>query len=329
MTACPRIRAVQGRRKAPAARSPSLSPALGIGGVEQVLVPLGRFLCGTRAGATAIAAVAVTVMAVGASALIVDHVGLVGQRDMLKSAADSAAVAATQEMARRSGETLTDDALEAALEPLARRYFLLNLSHLAPQCYARAKESLTVTLVIDRVQNSVSVTAQADLGGTIFSRHLPILGRYSGPPTMQAKAATQCGGGLVEVVLALDVTGSMSGKIDKTSAAGPGNHRMQVAIEAAKALIAELDSCDSSDVAVGVIPWDKTVRVPAPDTWKNEGWVDTSNFSREETQTGHEPWAGCLMDRAHSPTNPKNSAGLSLTLPSETGAHEGREGSPE
>ena len=144
MTACPRIRAVQGRRKAPAARSPSLSPALGIGGVEQVLVPLGRFLCGTRAGATAIAAVAVTVMAVGASALIVDHVGLVGQRDMLKSAADSAAVAATQEMARRSGETLTDDALEAALEPLARRYVLLNLSHLAPQCYARAKESLTV-----------------------------------------------------------------------------------------------------------------------------------------------------------------------------------------
>ena len=183
----------------------------------------------------------------------------------------------------------------------------------------RAKESLTVTLAIDRLQNSVSVTAEADLGGTLLSWHLPLLGRNSGPATMQAKAATQCGGGLVEVVLALDVTGSMNGKIDKTGAEGPDNHRMQVAIEAAKALIAKLDSCDSSDVAVGVIPWDKTVRLPAPDTWKNKGWVDTSNFTRERTQTGHEAWVGCMMDRAHSPTGPKNSAGLSLTLPSETG----------
>ena len=183
----------------------------------------------------------------------------------------------------------------------------------------RAKESLTVTFAIDRLQNSVSVTAEADLGGTLLSRHLPLLGRNSGPATMQAKAATQCGGGLVEVVLALDVTGSMNGKIDKTGGEGPDNHRMQVAIEAAKALIAELDSCDSSDVAVGVIPWDKTVRLPAPDTWKNKGWVDTSNFTRERTQAGHEAWVGCMMDRAHSPTGPKNSAGLSLTLPSETG----------
>ena len=279
-----------------------------------------RFLRDTRAGATAIAAVAVTVLTVGASALIVDHVWLVGQRDALKSATDSAAVAATQEMTRRSAQTLTDDALEAALEPLARRYVLLNLSHLAPERYARAKESLTVTLAIDRLQNSVSVTAEADLGGTLFSRHLPLLDRYSGPETMQAKAGTQCGSGLVEVVLALDVTGSMNGKIDKTGGEGPDNHRMQVAIEAAKALIAELDSCDSSDVAVGVIPWDKTVRLPAPDTWKIKGWVDTSNFTHETTQTGHEAWTGCVMDRAHSPTDTKNSAGLSLTLPSDTGS---------
>ena len=61
---------------------------------------LRRFLHETRAGATAIAAVAVTVMTVGASALIIDHVWLVDQRDVLKSAADAAAVAATLEMER-------------------------------------------------------------------------------------------------------------------------------------------------------------------------------------------------------------------------------------
>lgn len=120
----------------------------------------------------------------------------------------------------------------------------------------------------------------------------------------------------------------MNGKIDKTRAAGPGNHRMQVAIEAAKALIAELDGCDSSDVAVGVIPWDKTVRVPAPDTWKNEGWVDTSNFRREQAHTGYEPWAGCLMDRAHSPANPKNSAVRRWSFPVRRVLHSRRSCTP-
>lgn len=61
---------------------------------------IGRFLRDASGGATAIVAGAVTIMVVGASALLVDHTWLVDQRDVLKSASDAAAVAATIELKR-------------------------------------------------------------------------------------------------------------------------------------------------------------------------------------------------------------------------------------
>ena len=64
-------------------------------------ISVKRFLRNTRAGATAIAAAAATIMAVGGAALITDHVWLVDQRDVLKSAAPAASVATTHEMSRR------------------------------------------------------------------------------------------------------------------------------------------------------------------------------------------------------------------------------------
>ena len=57
-----------------------------------------RFLRDTRAGATAIAAAAVTVMSVGGAALIGDHAWLIDQRDVPKTATDAATVATTIEM---------------------------------------------------------------------------------------------------------------------------------------------------------------------------------------------------------------------------------------
>ena len=56
-----------------------------------------RFLRQTRGGATSIAAVGVTMIALGGAALIVDHNHLVGQRNILQSAADAASLAATLE----------------------------------------------------------------------------------------------------------------------------------------------------------------------------------------------------------------------------------------
>ena len=66
-------------------------------------------------------------MTVGGTALIVDHLWLVNQRDLLKSAADSAAVAATLALIELPAST-SDDDVGAALPPIAERYVRFNLS---------------------------------------------------------------------------------------------------------------------------------------------------------------------------------------------------------
>lgn len=82
---------------------------------------ISRFLRDTRAGATAIVAVAVSLMTLGGTALIVDHVWLVYQRDLLRASTDSAGVAATLELQNLSA-ALSDEDAEARLQPVARRY---------------------------------------------------------------------------------------------------------------------------------------------------------------------------------------------------------------
>ena len=275
-----------------------------------------RFVRGTRAGATAIAAAVVSVMTVGGAALIGDHVWLIDQRDVLKAAADAAGVATTLRMTRLAGRIQTDDELEAELEPVAKRYILLNLEHLPPARFETARESLEVVLDIDRDRNTVDVTARADFGGTLISRHLPLLDHFTISQPVVAKTGTECSGGIIEVVLALDVTASMNAAIDSRYPVTADNQRLPVAIEAAKSLVEELYSgCGDADVVVGVVPWDKTVRLPSPAQWQSRGWVDTSAFTAAATVPGYEPWGGCVADRRHAGTDPRNSDGLSLALP--------------
>ena len=283
------------------------------------------FLRSTRAGATAIAAAAVTLMAVGGAALITDHVWLVDQRDTLKSAADSASIAATLAMNRMLGadSTLSDADLDDGLEPVVRRYIELNLSHLPAAPLARAKETLDVALTIDRAASRVEVAAEADLGGTLVARALPLLGGYTGPDALQVATAVKCAATPIEVVLALDVTASMHHKIDENLPAGGDNRRLNAVVNAAKALIRVLRAtCDESSIAVGIVPWDKTVRVPDAATWRLNRWV---NIGSNRTSISAIPtdWAGCVEDRAHD-ANPLDATALasatsmSLDLPSTT-----------
>ena len=279
-----------------------------------------RFLRSTRAGATAIAAAAVTVMAVGGAALITDHVWLVDQRDTLKSAANSASIAATLEMNRmlEADTTLSDAVLKNDLQGVARRYIELNLSHLPAARFARAKDTLVVKITVDRAASRVEVDAEADLGGTLVARALPLLGGDTGPGTMQATATVECAATPIEVVLALDVTASMHGKIDDNLPATGDNRRLNAVIKAAKGLVEELRAtCDGRSTAVGVVPWDKTVRVPNAATWRQNAWV---KMGHNRTGTIPSDWAGCVEDREHD-ANPLDATALasatsmSLNLP--------------
>ena len=108
----------------------------------------------------------------------------------------------------------------------------------------------------------------------------------------------------------------MNAAIDRRYSKTPDNQRMPVAIEAAKTLVEELHSgCDDTDVVIGVVPWDKTVRLPSPEQWESQGWVDMSAYRAAATVSGYEDWEGCAADRRHAAADPRVSDGLSLTLP--------------
>ena len=146
-----------------------------------------EFVRDTRAGATAISAVAVTVMVVGGAALIADHKWLVDQRDVLKAAADAGAIAATLEMNRQiaTNPGISDANVKEAIGLVATRYVELNLSHLSGERLTRALSTLEVVATPDMDTGTVTVQARADLGGTLLSRHLPLVSNYPGPPRFE------------------------------------------------------------------------------------------------------------------------------------------------
>ena len=228
------------------------------------------FITDTRAGATAIASTALTVMTVGAAALITDHLWLVDQRDVLKTAAEAASLAATLDLDRRltANPDTSDGDLETALVSVAERYVAVNLAHLPAERLRRAKLSLDITLDIDRARRIVSVTAEADLGGTLVSRALPLLGNYTGPGTIVANAGVQSEPAPVELVLAIDVSASMRGNM-------AGESRMAVVKDAAKRLVDILDPDGHNRVAVGVVPWGRVVRLDADaaSEWARLRWA--------------------------------------------------------
>ena len=232
------------------------------------------FIQDTRAGATAIASAAVTVMTVGGAALIVDHVWLYDQRDVLKTAAEAGAIAATLDIDRQLAKDpdISDADLKTALKRVAKRYVLANLAHLAPERFKEAKQSLKVKITdLDRTQRTVGVTAKADLGGTLFSRNLPLLGNYAGPEKVAASAGVESESTPVEVVLAIDVSGSMAHGLGS----GGSGSRMDIVKRAAKSLVDILEPNIRNRVAVGIVPWHLTVRLDDATArrWTDKRWA--------------------------------------------------------
>ena len=278
---------------------------------------IGRFLQDAGGGATAIVAGGVTVMVVGASAFIVDHNWLVDQRDVLKSASDAAAVAATIEMKRLPPET-TDEALEQSLQQVAQTYVALNLAYLPEERLTRAKETLTVQVTPNRAASTVDVAASADLGGTLFTRHLPMMGNYTGPKAVTAKAKVESLTVPIEVVLAIDVSESMKSALDGSTVwRGQGiDSRMTIVKRAASQLVEILSPNEDDQVAISVVPWQLNVRLDEThrQTWETNGWAEyplsrhydatysckpagnCTAISQDDNlpENPGEPWQGCL-----------------------------------
>ena len=230
-----------------------------------------RFLRETRAGATAITAAVVTMMTGGGAALIADHTWLVHQRDLLKSAADAAAVAATLELQDIVG-TMSDEDAEVELQPVAERYVRFNLAANLPEASrTEVLETLEVKVHVDQSLGSIDIVANADLGGTLLSKWFLA---YAGPDKTTVDSGVEGSLGATEIVLAIDTTGSMHYSLDGSTRGGPTS-RMAIVKQAAVDLVDVLESFPNSVIAVGIVPWTWRVRLNASTRalWETEGWA--------------------------------------------------------
>ena len=267
----------------------------------------------TRAAATSLVAAFVSIMAVGASALLIEHVWLVDQRDTLKAASNAAAIAGTLEMRRALADDpdIGHDELKAALKPSVEGFVLANLLHLSEDRFARAKATLVIEVRPDRDQGTVNVKTRADLGGFLFATTLPFLSGVTQVEAMETGARVESVENPIEVVLAIDVSSSMESGLTGRSRFS----RMEIVKQAAKDLVAILNPSADNRVAIGVVPWHYLVRLDdtAMSEWGREGWVDYPRSRRyafayacntngctslDETQAlpadPGEEWLGCL-----------------------------------
>ena len=215
-----------------------------------------RFLQDVSGGATSITAAMLAVMAVGGTALISDHVWLVDQRDVLKSAADAAAAAATLER-NRLPDGLSDRKLNRKLRATAKRYVKLNLAHLPKDRYERALETLVVNVFPNRHQDTVGVTAEADLGGTLLASRLPLFADSVDPSKMSVQAGVERVREPVDLVLAIDTSTSMKLKLNGRPTRNADRSRLEIVRRAALQVV---DIFDGS-AHIGVIPWSNVVNV--------------------------------------------------------------------
>lgn len=239
-----------------------------------------NFLTDTRALATTFMSIVVAMMALASAALVIEHVNITGQRDLLKSAADAGAIAATQKMARvlRDNPAISDEDLLKALNERARAYIELNISgNLQGDRGKRAMDTLAVTVEADRDAGTVGVTAEADLGGFLVAPQLGFLSGVGDLDSITVKSGVQAERSPVEVVLAIDTSRSMDLLLRGTSpSGGHRDSRMEIAKRAARALVATLNPNAQNRVAVGVVPWHIMVRLDwdRVDAWTLQRWVD-------------------------------------------------------
>lgn len=237
---------------------------------------ISNFLRDIRGGATSFAAIFIAVMTVGAAALIVDHNWLIDQRDTLKYASDAAAIAATIEMTRPGVQSKNDIELKDHLRQVAKGHALLNLSHLSGDRLKTAKDSLDVKVKPYRDSNTVDVIVSANLGGTLFSRHLPIMDNSKGTEKVEVAARVEGTSDPVEVVLAIDISKSMQWTLDaKRPKAGESASRMEIVKGAAKSLVDILGPNAENRIAVGLVPWQAQVRLDSATRvkWSTKGWA--------------------------------------------------------
>ncbi len=269
-------------------------------GLERVRAAARRFARDTS-GTVGVASIMLTVMGVTGTAFLSDHMVLLHQRDILRAAASAASIATTREMGKLPDD-LTAAELTAQLEPMAERYVLANL----PEGLRESAEpTLVLTLTPDREAGLVGVAASADLGGAIFGRHMW--------GAVVERTVAQSGAERVvipvDLVLAIDVTGSMNASIHARGEGSEADRRINVVRNAALTLIEALydqGGGETGHVSIGLVPFNTTVNVGP----ERLGWVSDLGQGHKVIPERFGPWRGCIENRVMA-----NDLDLSLVTP--------------
>ena len=202
---------------------------------------------------------------------------------------------------------------------------MVNLSHLPSERLTEAKNTLTISFGgSDWAQGTVKVTATANLGGTLFSRYLPLL-RLEKEPIVGVEAGVDSNSKPAEVVLAIDTSTSMEWNLagDDVPPAGSPHARIEIVKKAASDLVDILNPDADNRVAVGVVPWHIQVRLESDtaDYWVRGG----RGWAVYPTQRFYEvPYVNCDRRRANACTNLPD--GELQQLPDRATIHEGWKG---
>ena len=261
------------------------------------------FFASTRAGAGGISSVFIALMCLTGTAFVSDHAWLVHHRNTLRAGTDSAGIATTQQLARLD-EDLTQEQLVEALAPLARRYVLANVPEGVREL---AESTLEITLTPNRETGVVGVEARADLGGAIAGRFLwgRVIDKTMASTGVEHILAP------VDLVLAIDVTGSMGGSIVfGENDPPPERKRINVVRKAAQILIEALydQEGETGHVSVGLVPFNTTVNIGKD----RQGWVSDLGQGHKVIPAAWGPWLGCVESRVQT-----NDLDLSLVTPAD------------
>ena len=278
--------------------------------------PLARLGRDTRA-AIGIPGALVAAMLVGATALPVANVTLKADSRRMEDAATAAGLAATGKM-RTEGVGVSDEVLRREAE----RYARLNLLDLPPADRRKALESLQIRMTSDPVNQIVRVDLEAALPGRKIVQALmiaPGTGKVALSEKTTGKSQVQCVSDKVELVLALDMTDSMGGRLAQDGV--PWNEsplRYDAMLDVVAEMVGSIQRlCSDLELKVGIVPWASSVKVPdgQANRWKSNGWIDASRFALRGADQSVEAqqWGGCLEDRLMNTSSlPESSLGLSL-----------------
>ncbi len=227
---------------------------------------LGRFIRSDQASFAPFFALALLPMLIGFGSAV-DYTRMVGTRAKIQAAADASALAAAKDAGSLTDAQLLARAIEFFEGAMATSWE-------DSGGYRRTGGFTRTSLTLQKTAKTIKL----DVAGTMKMSFMSLAGFSTG--NIAAASTSAWGTTKIEVVLALDNTGSMSGQ------------KIIELRKAAKNLVATLKAVakEPDAVKVALVPFATQVRLdPA---FKNEPWLDFATYS-----TNKASWDGCVFDR--------------------------------